>query len=83
MVPEDWPRVMPSKLAAMRDLPYPRLAFEIVRFFADDFPGGELKSLCEAAYTPANFGTAEITPLSKLEGNLHLLHLSNGPTLAF
>ena len=83
MVPEEWPRIMPSKLAAMRDLPYPRLAFEIVRFFADDFPGAELKAICEAAYAPANFGTAEVTPLTTLEGNLHLLHLSNGPTLAF
>src|SRR5688572_1271765 len=83
MVPEEWPRIMPQKLAAMRDLPYPRLAFEIVRFFADDFPGAELKAICEAAYTPANFGTPEITPISRLEGNLHLLHLSNGPTLAF
>jgi threonine synthase len=83
MVPEDWPRIMPSKLQAMRDLPYPRLAFEVVRFFADDFPGAELKSTCEAAYTRENFGTPEITPMSPLEGNLHLLHLSNGPTLAF
>jgi len=83
MVPEDWPRIMPAKLAAMRDLPYPRLAFEVMRFFADDFPGAELKAICEAAYTPANFGTPEITPLTTLEGNLHLLHLSNGPTLAF
>jgi len=83
MVPEDWPRIMPAKLAAMRDLPYPRLAFEVMRFFADDFPGAELKAICEAAYTPENFGTPEITPLTTLEGNLHLLHLSNGPTLAF
>ena len=83
MVPEDWPRIMPSKLAAMRDLPYPRLAFEVVRFFADDFPGAELKGICEAAYTRENFGTPEITPMSPLEGNLQLLHLSNGPTLAF
>jgi threonine synthase len=67
----------------MRDLAYPRLAFEIVRFFADDFPGAELKSICEAAYSPANFGTPEVTPVTTLEGNLHLLHLSNGPTLAF
>ena len=83
MVPEDWPRVMPVKLAAMRDLPYPRLAFEILRFFADDYPGAELKALAEAAYTPQIFGTPEVTPLTTLESNLHLLHLSNGPTLAF
>src|SRR5512132_652483 len=56
MVPEDWPRIMPVKLAAMRDLPYPRLAFEIIRFFADDFPGAELKAITEAAYSSANFG---------------------------
>jgi threonine synthase len=83
MVPEQWPRVMPAKLAAMRDLPYPRLAFEILRFFADDFPGAELKRIVEDAYTAENFGSAEITPLRTLEPNLHILGLSNGPTLAF
>jgi threonine synthase len=83
MVPEHWPRIMPAKLAAMRDLPYPRLAFEILRFFADDFPGAELKAICERAYTAGSFGTPEITPLETLEPNLHLLALSNGPTLAF
>ena len=83
MVPEQWPRIMPVKLQAMRDLPYPRLAFEILRFFADDFPGAELKGLVERTYTKETFGTAEITPLRTLEPNLHILGLSNGPTLAF
>jgi len=83
MVPEQWPRITRAKLDAMRDLPYPRLAFEILRFFADDFPGGELKGLVERTYTPEIFGTPEITPLATLEPNLHLLRLSNGPTLAF
>ena len=83
MVPEDWPRIMPAKLAAMRDLPYPRLAFEILRFFADDFPGAELKSITDRTYTAEVFGTPEITPLRQLEPNLHILALSNGPTLAF
>jgi threonine synthase len=83
MVPEQWPRIMPVKLEAMRDLPYPRLAFEILRFFADDFPGAELKSLVERTYTKEIFGTAEIAPLRTLEPGLHILGLSNGPTLAF
>src|SRR3954470_7744003 len=83
MVPEQWPRLMPAKLAAMRDLPYAQLAFEILRFFADDFPGGELKSLVTRSYTAEVFGTPEITPLRTLEPNLHVLGLSNGPTLAF
>jgi threonine synthase len=83
MVPEQWPRITRPKLDAMRDLPYPRLAFEVLRFFADDFPGGELKAIVERTYTREIFGTPEITPLATLEPNLHLLALSNGPTLAF
>jgi threonine synthase len=83
MVPEQWPRIMRPKLDAMRDLPYPGLAFEILRFFADDFPGAELKGLVERTYTKEIFGTPEITPLRSLEPNLHILGLSNGPTLAF
>ena len=83
MVPEQWPRITRAKLDAMRDLPYPRLAFEILRFFADDFPGGELKGIVDRTYTPEVFGTPEITPLHTLEPDLHLLRLSNGPTLAF
>jgi threonine synthase len=82
-VPEQWPRIMRPKLDAMRDLPYPRLAFEVLRFFADDFPGGDLKVLVERTYTAEVFGSPEITPLRTLEPNLHLLGCSNGPTLAF
>ncbi len=83
MVPEQWPRIMRAKLDAMRDLAYPRLAFEIMRFFADDFPGAELKRAVDATYTAQTFGAPEITPLRTLEPNLHVLGLSNGPTLAF
>ena len=83
MVPEQWPRIMRVKLDAMRDLTYPRLAFEILRFFAADYPGAELKRAVDQAYTREVFGTPEITPLRTLEPNLHVLALSNGPTLAF
>jgi len=83
MVPEQWPRIMRSKLDAMRDLPYPQLAFEILRFFADDFPGAKLKAITHRVYSSAVFGTPEVTPLETLEPNLYLLRLSNGPTLAF
>ena len=83
MVPELWPRLTRPKLDALRDLPYPRLAFEILRFFADDVPGAQLKAIVEKTYTPEVFGTPEITPLRTLDANLHLLACSNGPTLAF
>jgi threonine synthase len=83
MVPEQWPRIMPAKLQAMRGLDYPQLAFEILRFFADDYPGADLKRAVFDTYTAETFGTPEITPLRTLEPNLHILGLSNGPTLAF
>jgi len=83
MVPEMWPRITRPKMDAMRDLAYPALAFEILRFFADDFPGGELKSIVQRTYTKEIFGSPEVTPLRTLEPNLHILGLSNGPTLAF
>ena len=51
MVPEQWPRIMPVKFRAMRDLAYPQLAFEILRFFAADYPGAELKSAAFKTYT--------------------------------
>ena len=82
-VPEQWPRITRAKLDAMRDLAYPQLAFEVLRFFADDFPGASLKALCEKTYTKEVFGTPEVTPLKTLGDNLHLLACSNGPTLAF
>ena len=83
MVPEQWPRITRPKLDAMRDLAYPQLAFEVLRFFADDFPGAQLKRIVTETYTPQVFGSPEITPLRTLEPNLHILGLSNGPTLAF
>jgi len=83
MVPEQWPRIMRPKMDAMRDLAYPRLAFEILRFFADDYPGAELKAAVDRTYTAETFGTPEITPLRQLDSGLYILGLSNGPTLAF
>jgi threonine synthase len=82
-VPESIPHFSKHKLAALRDLTYPQLAFEIIRLFADDIPGGDLKALLARAYTREVFGTDEITPLKTLEPGLHILACSNGPTLAF
>jgi threonine synthase len=77
-VPEAFPAVDLSKL---RNKNYPDLAYEILSRFMDDVPG--LKVLVEKTYTREIFGNPEITPLKNLEPGLHLLGLSNGPTLAF
>ena len=48
-----------------------------------DIEPTKLAEMTQRAYSVENFGTAEITPLTQLEPELQILHLSNGPTLAF
>ncbi len=83
VMPERYPQVDADTLAAWRNLPYPELAFEIVRLYADDIAPDDLRAMTAAAYSAEVFGSTEVTPLSSLGEGLHLLHLSNGPTLAF
>jgi threonine synthase len=77
-VPESWPR---ADLAAWRGLGYADLARAALRPFMDDVPA--LDALVRATYTREAFGSDDIAPLKTLEPGLHLLGLSNGPTLAF
>ncbi len=84
VVPERYPRVDAATLARWRDLPYAELAFEVLSLYATDIEPSVLRELTAAAYNAQVFGSEAITPLSKLGNDgLHLLHLSNGPTLAF
>ena len=81
-VPEEFPRLGAADLAAMRGMSYPQLAFAILSKLAD-IPAGDLKRLVAATYTEKIFGSEDITPVKELERGLHLLGLSNGPSLAF
>ncbi|MGN2391963.1 threonine synthase [Pelomicrobium sp. G1] len=83
VVPEAYPRLSGAELAALRGRPYPELAFEIIRLFVDDIPPADLKKLIQRTYTKEVFRSDDITPVKTLEPGLHLLGLSNGPTLAF
>jgi threonine synthase len=82
-VPESYPRFSAAELDAMRGLDYRGLALAVLSRFFDDIPAVDLKRLIDATYTKAAFGSDEIVPLSTLAPGLHLLHASNGPTLAF
>ena len=83
VVPADYPQVTLEQLAGWRRLSYAELASEILRRYVDDIPEAELRDLAARTYTPAVFRTADITPVKTLEPGLHILELSNGPTLAF
>ena len=82
-LPQTYPVLSAEELTALRGLTYPALAFEIIRNFADDIPAADLKTIIDKTYTVDAFGDVDITPLQTLEPGLHLLKLSNGPTLAF
>jgi threonine synthase len=82
-VPVAYPRLSGDELAAMRPMGYRDLAIAVLSRFADDIPPDDLRRVVDRTYTRASFGSDAITPLSTLEPGLHLLHLSNGPTLAF
>ena len=89
-MPVSYPQVTDAELTAWRKLSYADLAFEILSKFATDIPADDLRALVKKTYTaqvycngrnPAQ--ASEITPLTTLEKELHILELSNGPTLAF
>jgi threonine synthase len=82
-VPQAYPRFSPAELAALRPQGYRDLAHAVLSRFITDVPPTDLRALIERTYTAATFGSDDITPVSQLEPGLYLLHVSNGPTLAF
>jgi threonine synthase len=89
-LPETYPHFGAADLAAMRGMNYRELAFAVISRFVDDIPAADLKRLIDKTYTAQTYrhvregqNAEDITPLLPLEPGLHLLSLSNGPTLAF
>ncbi|MGP1718405.1 MAG: threonine synthase [Methylophilus sp.] len=91
-LPEQYPQFSDADLTAMRGMNYRELAFAILSRLVDnsDIPHSDLKTIIDKTYRAEVYGYAragqlaeDITPTQKLEENLYLLSLSNGPTLAF
>jgi threonine synthase len=78
-LPETIPAVQ-SKLPSWSKLSYQELAFEIMSLFADDLPAEVLRELIRKSY--ATFRHPEITPVISA-GEMQVLELFHGPTLAF
>lgn len=83
VVPEQVPTVSPAQLAEWRTLDYAALATEVIGLYADGIPRDDLARLCAAAYDPAGFESDQVVPLTRLDDELTLVGLSEGPTLAF
>ncbi len=89
-LPKQYPQITRDELDAWRKLSYADLAFEVLSKFATDIPADDLKAIVHKTYTAevyhnarAGSDTTQITPLRTLAPGLHILELSNGPTLAF
>ena len=91
-LPETYPQFTDADLTAMRGMHYRDLAFAILSRLVDenDIPANDLRAIINKTYRAEVYGyvrdgqnAEDITPTLKLEDNLYLLSLSNGPTLAF
>ena len=89
-LPEQYPQVTRAELDAWRKLSYADLAFAVLSKFISDISVSDLKSIISKTYTPQTYchtrtgsDARDITPLRTLEPGVHILELSNGPTLAF
>jgi threonine synthase len=89
-LPESYPQFSDAELSAMRGMNYRDLAFAVLSRFATDIPASDLRDIINRTYraevycnTRPDENAEDITPLRTLEPNLHILGLSNGPTLAF
>jgi len=89
-VPDAYPRFTAAELASMRGMDYRALAFAVLSRLVDDIPADDLRRLIDKTYTAQVYryvtdqeNAEDITPLKTLEPGLHVLALSNGPTLAF
>jgi threonine synthase len=89
-LPEQYPQVTRAELDEWRKLSYADLTYAVLSKFITDIPAADLKAIVTRTYTTAVYSNgradsdfSQITPLRTLEPGLHILELSNGPTLAF
>lgn len=80
LLPRTIPRIGSDTMTAWQELSYTELAFEVMSRFIDDIPNSDLRILIEKSYS--SFNHEDITPLVHC-GDLHILELFHGPTLAF
>ena len=81
-VPEAWPRLETSDIAAFAGRSYAEVAVEVIRPFTDESVSDtDLARMAREAY--GNFRHPAVAPLSQLGANTFALELFHGPTLAF
>ena len=86
-LPADYPQVSDDTLTTWRETlttkGYAALAAEVIKLFVSDIPAEDVEAICAHAYTTPTFSTPDIVPVTELDDNLFIGHLSEGPTAAF
>lgn len=86
-LPESYPEITSELLDQWRELlqeqGYAALAAAVMGLFIDDIPAADLQAMTQRAYSTPKFSDEQIVPVSHLEGQLYIGHLSEGPTAAF
>ena len=81
-LPTSYPRFSDKEIAAMRGLSYAELAGLVMARFTDgEIEADELTAMAADAY--ASFDDPAVAPLRHLTGDIHVLELFHGPTIAF
>lgn len=80
-VPESIPEIGLQFIEDLRPLEYWQRAHRVLRPYLDEFSDGELEEILKLAYS--SFDVPEIAPTKRLSGELFMLELWHGPTLAF
>ncbi len=80
LLPQSLPVADKEQIAAWRGMTYPQLAFAVLSLYITDIPAQQLEDIVNRSY--AVFDHPEVTPLVQ-HGNIHILELFHGPTLAF
>jgi len=76
-LPHQIPPLSREELVAMRDLPYPELAFRLLRkYLGDEMTERQLQDLCTDAYDYE-------VPLDHVYQRRHVMRLDRGPTASF
>lgn len=89
-LPESYPQISLDELKSWQHFNYRELAFAVLSKFATDIPAADLHAIIDMTYTAEVYcntrsgeNAEDIAPVRTLEPDLHILALSNGPTLAF
>jgi threonine synthase len=80
LLPETIPAVDETVAKSWQDLSFQELAHTIMTLFIGDIPANDLRTIITRSYS--TFTHPEITPIVTI-GDLHILELFHGPTLAF